>query len=263
MKADKKIEIILPAYNEASRILPTLRDIQRFNEEYDLIARVTVVDDGSTDSTVEIVKMFAAQCKTLSVSVLPAKVNGGKWSAIWRGIREAREENILLLDADGSASVWELEQLMVDGVFRRPLDAIYCGSRFAYTASVEGKPLGRQIVSRGYRWFVRKAYRCATGIPCAVDDMQAPWKLFSRNMSLKLQSLDVMEGVWFTSAGKRFAGDLLFMVLCSETAVINIPVRFKHVRGGSIKLSTVWSMFWETVQVVRWSRKNKLHHRYH
>jgi len=84
--------VIIPLYNKAEHILRTLESIQR--QKYQA-SEIIVIDDGSTDNGVDIVK--SANFKNLTVV---QQVNGGVSSARNKGIELAQYEFIAFLDAD-------------------------------------------------------------------------------------------------------------------------------------------------------------------
>ena len=51
-----KLSLIIPAYNEAGRIEKTMRHVLQYFDEQDYGAEVIVVDDGSTDATMGIIR---------------------------------------------------------------------------------------------------------------------------------------------------------------------------------------------------------------
>ena len=84
------ISCIICAYNEAPRIGQVLA----VAAAHAALGEVIVVDDGSTDGTVDIVKQFP------SVRLIARGTNGGKSAAMMDGIAAARGDLLMLLDAD-------------------------------------------------------------------------------------------------------------------------------------------------------------------
>jgi glycosyltransferase involved in cell wall biosynthesis len=85
----EQVSIIIPAYNEESRIGKTLSSLR--NEEW--IREVIVVDDGSKDQT-------SGEAKKWTKHVIKLPRNGGKALAIEKGCQYASSPILLFLDAD-------------------------------------------------------------------------------------------------------------------------------------------------------------------
>ena len=91
--APVQVSFLIPAYNEASTISEVLDRIM----ELDLDSEVVLVDDGSTDATVDIVSSRTVDDDRLRVLRKP---NEGKGSALRLGIPHCRGEIIVIQDAD-------------------------------------------------------------------------------------------------------------------------------------------------------------------
>ena len=96
-----KITIIIPAYNEAQKIEDVIRSIKQLREHDEII----VVDDGSTDNTLEL-------AKRTGVKVLHHPYNQGYGAAIKTGIRNASGEILLFIDADGQHKAKDIEKVI-------------------------------------------------------------------------------------------------------------------------------------------------------
>ncbi|MFK7808694.1 MAG: glycosyltransferase, partial [Saprospiraceae bacterium] len=105
-----KISIIIPAYNEAERIVPTLESIYNYVSNKMYTYELIVVDDGSTDNTIEKVKGLRKQIPNLII--LPLIQNQGKGAAVRRGMLAAKGELRIFTDADGSTPIEELDKLL-------------------------------------------------------------------------------------------------------------------------------------------------------
>ena len=102
------ISIVIPLYNKAKSITTTLQSVlDQTYTDWELI----VVDDGSTDNSLNVVKEFVGQIDNRWIDdrlTLIHKENGGVSSARNRGIKEAKGEYVAFLDGD---DLWETDYL--------------------------------------------------------------------------------------------------------------------------------------------------------
>lgn len=135
------VDVVIPAYNAARYIEETLLSVVTQGE---VLAKIIVVNDGSTDSTLEIVSRFAKDHPALSIQIINQK-NAGLSSARNTGIKAATAPYIGFLDAD---DIWLPEKLNKQlAVFNQSanekLGLVYC----AYGAiSDSSKPLPKVAV---------------------------------------------------------------------------------------------------------------------
>ncbi len=96
------VSIVIPAYNEAAvigRVLDEILDLS-------LDAEIIVIDDGSTDNTVEVAASRSG------VRVIEQPYNIGNGAAVKRGIHEARGQIILMMDGDGQHPPADIPRLL-------------------------------------------------------------------------------------------------------------------------------------------------------
>jgi dolichyl-phosphate beta-glucosyltransferase len=109
---DITYSIVIPAYNEGSRLGATLEKVlayvraQGWNTEVEVI----VVNDGSRDNTADLVREFAAQDPVLRLVENPG--NRGKGYAVRNGMLNARGEVVVFSDADLSSPIEEMPKLL-------------------------------------------------------------------------------------------------------------------------------------------------------
>ena len=103
MEQNKRYEvtILLPAYNEAGVIGETIRAIRALHPDFEIL----VVDDGSTDNTMR-------EAMEAGANVWPHPYNMGNGEAIKSGLRCARGEWVLMMDADGQHKPEDIARLL-------------------------------------------------------------------------------------------------------------------------------------------------------
>lgn len=107
------LSVVIPAFNEAGRIEPTLERLETWFQARGDDAEVLVVDDGSSDGTAERCLAYIDRLPTLRV--LRLAENRGKGFAVRVGMLAAAGEWRAFLDADGSTDPFELPKLLDPG----------------------------------------------------------------------------------------------------------------------------------------------------
>lgn len=156
------ISIVLPAFNEEKAIAQSLRRIQESLDSTVYKYEIIVVDDGSTDNTSEI-------ARALGAIVVEHPHNIGYGKSIKDGIRQAKYDSIVIMDADGTYPAHEISTLILefakgfDMVVGRRTGAHFRGSPLKWQMRILLKFLvewscGREIpdINSGFRIFSRK-----------------------------------------------------------------------------------------------------------
>jgi glycosyltransferase involved in cell wall biosynthesis len=133
MQGKKILSVIIPAYNESNTIDFILDKIKAVQLGWGIEMEIIVVNDCSTDHTMEVVEQFRIINPELTIQLIEHEENKGKGAAIKTGIAHATGAFIIIQDADLEYDPNEyniLLQPMIDG----HADVVY-GSRF-----MGGKP---------------------------------------------------------------------------------------------------------------------------
>lgn len=94
MPGNITVSVLIPAYNEEKTIGKTLESLQASaHKRFEAL----VIDDGSTDRTGDVVREYAKKDKRIR---LVTKTNGGKSTALNLGMREAKNDIVVTIDAD-------------------------------------------------------------------------------------------------------------------------------------------------------------------
>ena len=123
MSAPPVLSVIVPCHNERSTVAELLKRVLAVPISKEII----VIDDASTDGTVQIVEQLARQEPV--IRLLRQEKNQGKGAALRRGFREARGEIVIIQDADLEYEPREYPRLL-QPILDGDADVVY-GSRFA------------------------------------------------------------------------------------------------------------------------------------
>lgn len=176
----KYVTVIVPCYNEKKRF-----NSSAFNEfsQKEAFFKFIFVDDGSTDSTAEVLKMLCVG-NSEKFEVLILNKNQGKAEAVRLGVLKALESNteyVGYFDADLATPLEELVRLKEILDTQLSCD-IVMGSRI--------KLLGRRIERKWYRHYLGRIFASAASmvLKVGVYDTQCGAKLFRRG--------EVIEAIW-------------------------------------------------------------------
>jgi len=104
------LSVIIPSYNEESRIKKTLESIAAFLSKQDYQAEVLVICDGAIDKTAEISRLFSGRIYNLRI--IENKENHGKGYVTRQGMLEAKGERRVFMDADNSTSLNQVDRFL-------------------------------------------------------------------------------------------------------------------------------------------------------
>lgn len=163
-----ELSIIIPAYNEATRIVKSLHKAIDFLEKNNFDFEIIVVDDGSDDNTNEAIKQFGDKVKLIIQTD-----NFGKGAAVRNGMLNANGKIRLFSDADFSTPIYEIYKLL--DKINNGAD-VCIGSRAIDRSLVkEHQPFYREYMGRFFNKFVQ------TMIFKGISDTQCGFKAFTEN----------------------------------------------------------------------------------
>jgi dolichyl-phosphate beta-glucosyltransferase len=219
------LSIVIPAFNEQSRIPQTLESLSEFiNSKYiidnNLSVEVLVVDDGSLDLTSSVVLGFSNKIKNLKLLSYPN--NEGKGFAVKYGITNASGARILICDADGSTPFAELIKLYESS--KNDGFDVVIGSRAINNSDVVLKTsLHRKLLGRLFSLFVRSI------LQFKILDTQCGFKLFTKESADKIFKLQTIYGFGFDP-------EILFIAIKLNFSVREMPVNWSNVPGSKVNL---------------------------
>src|SRR6201996_8413359 len=209
--ATPQLSIVIPAYNESARIENALERVMECIEKRGWDAEVLVVDDGSKDTTAELIQQWMERYPRLHL--IQNEGNRGKGYSVRNGLLQARGEVVMFTDADLSAPMEEAELLMAaiaDGA------DVAIGSRWLdKRRQTVHQPLYRRFFGRCFNWVTRRVM----GLP--FKDTQCGFKAFKRDAAQTIFRLQTIER-W------GFDPEILFIARKLKYKIVEVPVTWGH-----------------------------------
>lgn len=201
------VSIIIPAFNEESGISEVLEAILLEMNNSSIDYEILVVDDGSTDRTVEIVR-------EKGIEVFQHSSNRGYGAAIKTGITKAKHDIIVITDADGTYPNERICELV--SIFENEDLDMVIGSRV-------GKNVKIPLVRRPAKWVITKLanYLSGTRIP----DLNSGLRVMKKSIVNKFSNI-LPNGFSFTTT-------ITLAMLTNNYSVKYIPIDYFFRKGKS------------------------------
>ena len=217
------LSIVIPAYNEETRIGRSLDDVLEFLKSQTYRAEVIVVDDGSSDETAKRVSERASRYHDAGhdLRVLTNTPNHGKGYSVKRGLTEASGEIVMFSDADLSSPITEAPKL-IDPIAAGRAD-VTLGSR-ALNRELIGvhQPRMRELGGAVFNLCMR----IITGLK--FKDTQCGFKAFRREAALSVFALQQIERFGFDP-------EVLYIAKKQGNRLLEVPVVWNHCEGGELQ----------------------------
>ena len=217
------LSLVIPAYNEARRLLPSLQRIDEYLSSRPYASELVVVNDGSTDRTSELVRGFAASTPhRVQVRLVAHERNRGKGATVRTGCLAAQGQYVVFTDMDLAVPLDEVG---------RVLDRLEAGVDVAVGTRLHpggqdmrnSQPPLRRLAGR---LFVMA--RRLVAVP-EFGDTQCPLKGFRRQAAQRLFAAQRLSG-W------AFDVELLYLARKWGLRIEEVPVRWDHVAGSRLGL---------------------------
>jgi glycosyltransferase involved in cell wall biosynthesis len=226
------VSVVIPVYNESTRISQSLQQIWEYFCEIAPDAEIIFVDDGSSDGTTDIAAGFAVRHDRVRLLAEPHR---GKASAVIAGMKAAKGDIVGFMDVD-LATPLETWQACRDAIAKGAGVAI--GSREGVGADRVGEPEYRHIMGRIFNGLVR--FLLLPGI----EDSQCGFKFFSRSAIediLPRQRLYRNAGELSIPRVTAFDVELLFIARQHGYKIAVIPVTWQY--GSHSKVNPITDTF--------------------
>jgi len=229
------LTVVIPAYNEESRIGPTIEAIGAYLSRGRIEAEILIADDGSTDGTA---RVAADALGSMRGRVLSGAENLGKGFAFRQGFAAARGRWVLLTDADLSTPIEEHARLAA-AARDHDLDLVIA-SRALPDSTIERRqhPV-RELMGKSFNVVVR----ALTSLP--FRDTQCGFKLMDRERVAPLVERMRVDGF-------AFDVELLFLATRFGLRVRDVPVTWRNDPRSTVGLMTDSTRMFADLLRMRW-----------
>jgi dolichyl-phosphate beta-glucosyltransferase len=227
------LSLVIPAYNEGDpdRLPQSLKQITAFVDKQSYAIEVIIVNNNSTDNTLEIAEAVASQHAYIHVIT---EMQQGKGAAVRTGMMQATGEYLFICDADLSMPIEEVTK------FLPPVLSDYdiaIASREAPGSKRIDEPEMRHIMGRVFNFIVRVV--AVHGL----QDTQCGFKCFRRDVAFDLFPLQTIDG-W------AFDVELLFIAQRKKYNILEVPITWYYKDHSKIKpLTDSINMLIETLRI--------------
>lgn len=216
------VSIVIPAYNEESRLPATLLAIVEYFQARNEDFEVLVVDDGSTDGTVDVVAQYCERYPDAPVRVVSYGGNRGKGFAVRYGMLHADGDLRLFCDADLATPIEEYA-VVLDSM-QKDCSHVGIGSRpLRQSNLIVHQPWYREQLGRLFNKIVQ-----VLAVP-GIEDTQCGFKIFTAASAQEVFTRSRIDAFAFDSEALLIARRLGYKI--SE-----VPIRWSHKDGSKVNM---------------------------
>jgi len=215
--------VILPTYNERDNLPIIYYLIDKVFEEAKLSYEVVIVDDSSPDNTLEVAEAIRDSYGDNHVKIVSRKGKLGLGTAYIAGLKAAKGDRIILMDADLSHHPKFIPQ-MIDLMDKRKVEII-TGTRYVRGGGVYGWDMKRKLTSKGANFLADFL------LNPGVSDLTGSFRLYERK---------VLEQILPQIQCKGYAFQMEIIVRSKKVGfqVNELPITFVDRIYGESKLGT-------------------------
>jgi glycosyltransferase involved in cell wall biosynthesis len=224
--------VVIPAFNEARTIREVVTAVRRLD-----VDRIILVDDGSTDATVTLIRTLdAREDSSPCLELIRHETNLGKGFALASGIARALTcggRRIVTIDADGQHCADDIPRLERSAM--RAPEAIVIAAR---TEAREAAPPLRRFANEVADFWI--SWACGRRI----DDTQSGFKLYPVAV---LARLNVQPR---RNAGFAFETELLIDGVAAGAEIRSVPIMTRYLLDRRLSHYRPWRDTWSIVRLV-------------
>jgi glycosyltransferase involved in cell wall biosynthesis len=217
------LSVIIPAYNEHDRIVPTLENTIAYLKEQSFFSEVIVVSDGSSDSTAQVAKKFTAP-SNIRMRALEYHPNRGKGYAVRYGMLRSNGAIAMFMDADYAVPMTYCKDGMA--LIEKGYDVAIASRAVSGAKIQEHQNTLRKLSAKIYT-FIQNNY-----LGIAYPDTQCGFKFFTRSAARALFGRQKLDSVIFDP-------ELLWLANKAGYKVAQFGVKWRHVADSRIQYDTI------------------------
>lgn len=220
----KKLSVVVPVFNEETDLPRNLPKLVSFLTEkmgkYDW--EIVIVDNASNDGTSQIGRNLAKKSERIKYLRLEKKGRGRALKTAWS---KSSSDFLAYMDIDLSSDL-EYFPKLIDALEKNADIAI--GSRLAPGAKVYGRPLVREIMSRGYSLLFRTLFWTS------FRDAQCGFKAIKKEAADRILKI-ISDNGWF------FDSELLIIAEKTGMKITEVPIIWRDDPASTVKVAkTAW-----------------------
>jgi len=218
-----KLSIVIPAYNEADRIVGTLTRTLAYLERQDYPSEVIVVSDGSSDETCRVAGRFQPG-ENIVLKTLEYHPNRGKGHAVRYGMLRGGGDIIMFMDADYSVPIEAVENGL--HLIREGFDIAIASRALSGSVVVRHQNFLRELSARLYTLI--QNYHLGIRYP----DTQCGFKIFTAPAARNLFAQQKLDSVIFDP-------EILWLAKQNDFKVAQFPVVWRHAENSRIQYDSL------------------------
>ncbi len=180
--------IVIPVYNECKKIVRDIQAAEEFLIKNDFHGEIIIVDDGSTDTTIEAAESVTVS-SSVSLKIIQYKPHNGKGYAVKTGVVASTGDYVLCVDSGlcvPYTTVISGLELLNNGI----CDCAHGSRKLEYSNVVQPQSWSRQFISRIFRWIFVHWFN----VPSHLTDTQCGFKVYKGDTARNLFKQCATEG---------------------------------------------------------------------
>lgn len=227
------LSVIIPAYNEEKRIAQTLRNVNDYLEKQKFPSETIVVDDGSQDKTLEVVRSLNIP----RLKIIENQENHGKGYVVRQAMLQACGQYRLFMDADNSTKIKEIENFWP--YFQEGYDIVI--------GSIELSGSEIKETAAWYRRFLGKWAK-------VVIRLMLIWEIHDTQRGFKCFTEESTKAIFPKQTIERWGFDMEILKIAKVKGfrIKELPVHWHNPAGSKVTLGAYITTFRELLKI-KWN----------